>query len=308
LTVLLVSQNGSLLGSAVRDQFRLDNSDGTTWQDLGPAAGPQLQFAAPADGVMLVSANADLWTANAGVNQDLGTVVSGGTYPTRTGEPEAWKESGGFAGTFSPNAAFLQAALPVKSGIQYQLKLQWKANHPAAGSSIFTAAGPIGGLYSSTALSLRFINGGINLVDRVATSQYRLDGSDGAGWTETDSAALALSANPSSNCVALISGNVDLWTATAGVNQDVAIAVSASGATASTAIVGWKESGGFAGTFSPNAAFVQAVVPMLSGNQYIVKLKWKANRPVWGSSIFAGAGPIDGSFSPTRLTAQLFCD
>ena len=40
-------------------------------------------------------------------NQDIGISVIGGVYPTTAGQPEAWKESGGFAGTFSPNAAFV---------------------------------------------------------------------------------------------------------------------------------------------------------------------------------------------------------
>src|SRR4029077_16703626 len=67
----------------------------------------------------------------------------------------------------------------------------------------------------------------------------------------------------------------------------------------------WKESGGYAGTFSPNAAFVQTVVFLKQGQQYTVKLVWKANKNASGATIWAGAGPIGIKFSPTRLTAHL---
>ena len=86
-----------------------------------------------------------------------------------------------------------------------------------------------------------------------STQQYRLDGSDGAGWIDLDSSAtgaakpLTLSITPASNCVAILSGNADLWTATAGFNQDLGIQVSWLGGVLSSRAVGWKESGGFAG-------------------------------------------------------------
>jgi hypothetical protein len=51
-----------------------------------------------------LSGNVDLWTANAGVNQDVGLMVSGVAYGTG-GQVVVWKESGGFAGTFSSKAA-----------------------------------------------------------------------------------------------------------------------------------------------------------------------------------------------------------
>src|SRR5207237_8416547 len=69
--------------------------------------------------------------------------------------------------------------------------------------------------------------------------------------------------------------------------------------------VAWKGSGGKSGIFSPNAAFVHAVVKnLLSGHSYAFSLRWKSNVPANGGTIFAGAGtgPV---FSPTRLTARL---
>src|SRR5207249_7126109 len=93
---------------AVSDrQYSLANNNGSTWVDMDSA---YLVVAVTplVDSQALISANADLWTANAGINQDIGVAISGGAYPTAAGQPEAWKESGGFAGTFSPNAAYVR--------------------------------------------------------------------------------------------------------------------------------------------------------------------------------------------------------
>jgi hypothetical protein len=102
---------------------------------------------------------------------------------------------------------------------------------------------------------------------------------------------------------AILSGNSDLWTSSAGYNQDIGLWISG-GSYGSGQVVAWKESGGFAGTFSPNAAYVHTVLPLQSGTTYTVKLVWKSNKADPGT-IWAGAGPISGNFSPTRLTAEL---
>ena len=96
------------------------------------------------NGFAIASGNADLWTVNAGFNQDLGIQVWGGAYPTMAGRPEAWKESGGFAGTYSPNAAAVQAVLPVVAGTTYVFQLVGKTNKPDPGS-IEIGAGPASG-------------------------------------------------------------------------------------------------------------------------------------------------------------------
>lgn len=142
--------------------------------------------------------------------------------------------------------------------------------------------------------------GGLNqsLFSAVTTQQYQLTGSDGSNWVDMDGTNLKLTITPSFNCVALLTANSDLWTAVAGFNQDLGISVNGS-------IVAWKESGGFAGTFSPNAAFVQTMVQMTLGTLYTIKIQWKTNRQApANASIYAGAGagPI---FSATRLTAHL---
>src|SRR5205823_13990563 len=99
------------------------------------------------------------------------------------------------------------------------------------------------------------------------------------------------------NSIAILGANADLWTANAGYNQDLGIDVNG-------ILQAWKESGGFAGTFSPNAAFVQTVLPMTAGTTYTIKLRWKTNKPAAGATISAGAGG-SAPFSPTRLTIQL---
>ncbi len=93
---------------------------------------------------------------------------------------------------------------------------------------------------------------------------------------------------------AFVSGNADLWMQGTADNQDLGIAVNG-------AVSAWTESGG---SSSPNASEVQAVVPVTSGTQYAISLRWKAARAAPGVVMHAGAGPIDGQFSPTRLTVR----
>jgi uncharacterized protein YfaP (DUF2135 family) len=207
----------------------------------------------------------------------------------------AWKESGGFAGTFSPNAAYVETAVPMSAGVHYTVKLQWKTNKPAPGATIMAGAGS--GPYSPTRLSLRFYPSGGALVDRATGSQYHLTGSDGINWMDIDAGNLSLSVTPATSCVAVVSGNADLFTSRAGFNQDLGIDVNGT-------IAGWKESGGFAGVFSPNAAYLQTVVQLSAGTTYTIKLRWKTNIPAPAATIYAGAG--NGPYSPTRITAELY--
>jgi hypothetical protein len=119
-----------------------------------------------------------------------------------------------------------------------------------------------------------------------------------------DATKLALSITPHFNCYAIFTANADLWTAVAGYNQDIGVFVSG-GAYGSGQVVGWKESGGRSGTFSPNAAFLETVAQLVRGVTYTVKLQWKTNQPSTSSvTIFAAAG-LGPVFSPTRLSAQL---
>jgi hypothetical protein len=94
-------------------------------------------------------------------------------------------------------------------------------------------------------------------------------------------------------------GNADLWTSNAGVNQDIAVFVTDNGG--APTLLSWEEGGGFS-SGSPNAATLQVAYLMLAGHTYVFSLWWKANKSVANSLIWAGAGPIGGKFSPTRIS------
>jgi hypothetical protein len=278
------------------NQYSLTGSDGSTWLTID-VTNLTISVTPLVDSYLIVTGNADMWTMNAGFNQDLGITVAGGTtpaYPTVSGQPESWKESGGFAGTFSPNAAAVQTVVTAKAGMNYVASLQAKTNVPDAGT-IFIGAGPVAGKYSQTCIIGQLIPvTGTTVQTAASTSQYTNTGSDGATWKDIDATNLSVTFTAPSAGVLLIGGNADLWTANGGFNQDIAINVNG-------AVSSWKESGGFAGTFSPNAAFVQTVIPAASGTAYTAKLQWKTNISDAGT-IYAGAGPVAGKYSPTRIT------
>jgi hypothetical protein len=242
----------------------------------------------------VVSGNSDLWTQDAGYNQDLGIFVSvnGGTATL-----VAWKESGGFAGTFSPNAAYVQTVYPMTAGDTYVFSLEWKTNIPASGTIIDAGAGT-SPTFSPTRLTA-YEEAAASVATAVSTQQYLLPNSDGSTWAPMDATNLVLTVTGSAETV-LVSGNADLWTQNARYNQDLGIFVSVDGGTAT--LLAWKESGGFAGTYSPNAAYVQTVYTMSSGHAYVFSLEWKTNIPALGATIEAAAGGGPTVFSPTRLT------
>ena len=292
LTLQLIPVGADVMSTSVTNQPTLSNSNGSSWVDMD-AQHLTMTYPAPATGTVIVTGNADLWTATVGYNQDIGLAVNGAVV--------AWKEGGG-AGALSPNAALVQAAIPVSAGAQYTLALQWKTNRNAPGVRIYAGAGPISGQFSPTRLTVRFVPSGVSVA--VSTSQYSLNGSDGSTWTAIDTAKLTLPAT--GNCLAVLNANADLWTAAPGYNQDLAIAITPLDAIAYPGgMVEWKESGG-AAAFSPNAAYLQSVIGLPAGQSYTITLLWKANRPAGGASIFAGAGS-GTPFSPTSLTAELTC-
>jgi hypothetical protein len=251
---------------------------------------------------VVLSGNADMWTWNAGYNQDIGVQVTPACAGAST-TLAAWKESGGFAGTFSPNAAFVQTVCHLTAHTTYTVQLVWKTNKPASGAQISIGAGP-SAPFSPTRLTSWPLpaNTSAPLWDtQVSTEQYTLSNSDGTTWQQIDPANLqTVVFTPTGPEQVLVSGNSDLWTSNAGFNQDIAVFVSID--SAPPQLVAWKESGGYGGTFSPNAAFLQSAYTLSSGHTYVFSLWWKANKLATGATIWAGAGPIDGAFSPTRLT------
>jgi hypothetical protein len=306
LTAQLVAaaSAANLKSVAITTQPKQKGSSGSTWLDMDPSL--SFSYTPTVDGNALLSANVDLWTDTAGFNQDIGISVSGGSnpaYPTVAGQPETWKESGGYAGTFSPNAAFAQRVVPMKGGTTYTVTLQWKTNRAAPSASMIVAgAGPIGAKYSPTSLTLLFappaVSGPNPLYQLSASHQYQLSGtaSDGVTFREIDS-SLTFGVGSNTDCVAILSANADLFTGTVGYNQDIAVQLSGT-------VIGWKESGGYAGTFSPNAAFVQVPFAVTAKRTYTLTLTWKSNKSATGVTIYAGAGPIGQAFSPTSLTLQ----
>ena len=78
----------------------------------------------------------------------------------------------------------------------------------------------------------------------MSTQQYRLTGSDGTAWADLDPTNLSLTITPAADATAVLSANADLWTATAGFNQDLAIDVNGQ-------VLAWKESGGFGARSRP---------------------------------------------------------
>jgi hypothetical protein len=321
LTVMLVPASaGSVSTAADAHQLTLANSDGNAWVDMDSTSTTPLTLTVTptVNSLALLSGNADLWTSQAGYNQDIGVYVQEANSTQYPGNIVAWKESGGFAGTFSPNAAFVETIFPMTAATTYHIKLQWKANRNAPGATIWAGAGPWpsgSGSFSPSRLTAMLVPTSAGTVSSAGdTRQPTLSNSDGNTWTDVDSTSatpLALTISNATSCLATLSGNADLWTSQAGYNQDIGIYVQEANSTQYPGnIVAWKESGGFAGTFSPNAAFVQTVFPMTAGTTYHVKLKWKTNRNAPGATIWAGAGPWPTgttTFSPTRLTAVLTC-
>jgi hypothetical protein len=288
-------------------QYRMDFNGGaaTSWLDVDPTNLKLLFTPPPGNWTAYISANADLWTSTGGYNQDIGVHITGGNYPPiQWGLPDVWKESGGNAGTFSPNAAFVQAPFAVTGGTTYTTWLQWKTNqqdpHP-----IFAGAGPIGRRYSPTTLSVILVPVDPAVVSTGQSfSQYSQPNSDGAYWQIVfDGATPTLFITPSADSDYAVSVSLDLWTTVSGYNQDIGIVVSG-GAYGVGTLVGWKESGGLAGTFSPNAAFLTTDLHLPRGFTYTVKPAWKANALAqFANAIMIGAGPMNQAFSPTWLTA-----
>jgi hypothetical protein len=280
-------------------QYQMTGNSGATWTDID-ATNLAVAFTPPAGNwLAFVSGNADLWTSSLGSNQDIGVTLSGGAYPTAAGQPEVWKESGGPA-TLSPNAAFVQAPLPVVGGTLYTAKLQWKANQATSGT-IWAGAGPVAGKYSLTSLSVYLVANPAGGAGASTTQQYTQPNSDGSSWQALDMTNLKLTLTPSVATNYLVSANIDLWTNTIGYGQDIGVMISG-GTFGSGTLLTWQESGS-TGTFSPNAAYAHGDVSLAAATTYTVWLVWKSNKSAPGVTIYAAAGPIGTKYSPTLLSA-----
>ncbi|TMD51037.1 MAG: hypothetical protein E6I85_14240 [Chloroflexi bacterium] len=276
-----------------------------SWVEIDP--GLRVNLAGVAGETALVTGNLDLWTTHPGYNQDVGIFASDNGGPDRQ---LAWKESGGFAGTYSPNAAFVQAALGgLQAGHNYTFKLKWKPNIAAGGGIVYAGAGTTSTGFSPTRLTA-VLEPAANVLATSNSTHYGYPyDDDGSTWYELVP-TVRVNARPGVSSIAVASGNADLWTATAGYNQDLAIFACDLNAYSCTSIsqyveLGWKESGGFAGTYSPNAASVQGVLPLLAGHSYLFGLFWKPNIAAPASALNAGAGTSSTQFSPTSLVVEV---
>jgi plastocyanin len=281
----------------------LASSNGATWQLMDPALSTGT-LSPSANSTELLGANADLFTDTAGYNQDIGIFVSvDGAAPTVV----AWKESGGFAGVFSPNAAYVKEIYPMLGGHTYNFSVYWKTNKPASGVTIYAGAGSGSGLpgRSPTSLLAETLAAGANPYSAVKTNFSSLASSDGATWQLVD-AALNVTVPGSDNSSVLLAANADLFTDTTGYNQDLGIFVNDSANPSVDTLLAWKESGGFAGVFSPNAAYLQSTFPIASGQTYVFKLKWKTNKNAPGVTIYAGAG--SGGTFPSRSESMVVAE
>jgi len=295
------------LSACSAQHYQLSNPSSQTFTDIDSTNLALTTTTAAAPQTAVITGNVDLFTTSTGLNQDVGVFVSGGTGAFSAGKVVAWKESGGYGGTLSPNAAAVQAIIPLEASTAYTFKLQWKGNKPVAGGTIQAGGGPLPGMpgqYSPTRLSVRIVPAAGNTVQGTTSNQlYGLTGSDGSAWTDMDPANLSEQVTTASDMTAVITGNADLYTGTTGLNQDIGINVDGT-------LVAWKESGGFAGTFSPNAAFVSVAVTLTAaGSPHTIKLQWKTNKPEGTGHIYAGAGPWpsgSGLLSPTSLAVALF--
>src|SRR5207302_5660379 len=102
----------------------------STWYPVDAANLQIVNYRAPADGSLLLGANMDLWTTRPGYNQDVAIFSS--VDCSNPANLVTCKESGGFAGTFSPNAAYGEGSVPVSKGQVYNFSLCWKATLPAS--------------------------------------------------------------------------------------------------------------------------------------------------------------------------------
>ena len=301
------------VASSMRTQsYHLDSVQpdrSSTWYEIDPAL--RISIQAPATGFFRLGGNADLWTATAGYNQDLAIFsisCSASSGPAVLGDLTklvGWKESGGFAGTLSPNAAFVEGVAPASSGQTSCFTLAWKANQPAPAHTVYAGAGTSSTYFSPTRLTAEFIPSG-SLATSGVNGSYQLDVQQpdrASTWYEIDP-NLRVTVTSSAGQRVILGGNIDLWTANAGYNQDVGIFLGADCSNLSN-LLAWKESGGSAGTFSPNAAYVQAVYTPATAGPLTFTLCWKANVPAPPKTVWAGAGTSDTYFSPTRLTAEL---
>lgn len=274
----------SVITAAVSHSLTLTRSDGKTWVDMDPKH-LSISITPGVNCTALIIGNADLWSAQAGHNQELGISVNGALV--------AAKESAGLA-AHAPDAVLVQAVLPMTARTGYNIKLQWKA--AATDTSPILAGAGAGAAVSPTRLTMLCVPSS-SISTTVSTRPIALPHSDGTTWAAMDPMSLSITPFGSSDVILL--GSADLATSQAGHGQDLGISVSG-GHYGAGQIVAWKENGVRAANV-PNSAGVEAIIQLAAGTAYTVRLVWKAGDRTAGSIVAGGSAVF-----PTRLTALLY--
>lgn len=125
----LLCSPASFLQSSSQSQVPpLARSDGTTWKELDHQH-LTLSLTPSSDVDALLVGESSLWSSQAGIPQDLGIAISGGSY-----KGIQVSEENGSTSPSSPNATLVQTILPLKANVPYTVSLQWKAGKATTGT------------------------------------------------------------------------------------------------------------------------------------------------------------------------------
>lgn len=288
------SAGRSVWNATSTSSYQLQGNNGSTWVQMDGSK-LSLTITPTANSVAVLSANADLFTSVANVNQDLGITVNGGN-------PVVWKESGGYS-SYKPAAVFAQTTYAMSAGTAYTVSVSWKTNVVQPSGSFVRAGAGTSAPYSPTILSAVLTPTSKSLVASAVSSGATQFTTASSSWAVMDS-SLNTTFTAATSGQALLTANADVFTARSGTNQDVGICVapaaSLSAGCSNGTVVAWAENGG-APAYMPIAALVEAVYPVSANAQYTVGIVWRASGG--GGTIYAGAG--GGPYSASSTVAQI---
>src|SRR5207247_5307305 len=81
LTLRVFPAGNGIQDAATNFQYQKANSTGSDWTAMD-ASNLKLTITTTTASNYILSGNADLWTANSGINQDIGIMISGGAFGT----------------------------------------------------------------------------------------------------------------------------------------------------------------------------------------------------------------------------------
>lgn len=306
LSAVLTPTSAPLVWSGTSSSGTQYTTSSRTWTLVDPTQNSALNptFTPTTSGQALLTANADIFTASSGTNQDVGICVAAAASlhtDCSNGTVVAWAENSG-ASVYMPIAALVEADVMLTANTQYSVGIVWRAN---GSGTIYAGAGT--NPYSQSSLVVQLSPPSANNVNDVSyTGPPQLTRSEsssdsGTGWADISSSNLQYTFTPGLDGVAYLGGNGSLFSNSTSFNIDLGICVAAGGGQCVN--VGWKESGS-ASAYSPDAAFLQIPYPVTAGVAYTVKLQWRTNIAMpGGTALYAGAG--SNPYSPTTLSVLL---